>query len=55
MKTDVEIDQELELYNINEIAKQLNIPEDKIETYGPNKAKIDLELLNQKQDVCILI
>jgi len=50
MKTDVEIDQELELDNISEIAKQLNIPEDKIETYGPNKAKIDLELLNQKQD-----
>ena len=49
-KSDIEIAQENKLMFINEIAKQLNIPEDYIECYGKYKAKIDYNLLAKKAD-----
>ena len=39
--TDVEIARNAELKDITEIAKELNLPEDAIETYGKYKAKIN--------------
>ena len=53
MKTDIEISNECNLYNIKEIAKKLNIDDENLECYGKYKAKIDLnilESLNDKKD-----
>ena len=47
MKNDLQIAKEIELKPIIEIAKELNIA-DKIENYGKFKAKIDLDVMNQK-------
>ncbi len=50
IKTDIQIAQENEMTNIREIAKTAGIPEDYIELYGNYKAKIDYNLLNEKND-----
>ena len=47
MKTDIQIAQEATLVPIGQIAKKLEIPEDKLEYYGPYKTKIALEFCNQ--------
>ncbi|MHA2018825.1 MAG: formate--tetrahydrofolate ligase, partial [Promethearchaeota archaeon] len=43
MKQDIEIAREAELRPINEIAAKMGIPEEALEPYGKNKAKISLE------------
>ncbi|CAM3601425.1 formate--tetrahydrofolate ligase [Erysipelothrix urinaevulpis] len=50
MKSDVELDQLMNLQAINEVAHKLGLDEDKLELYGPYKAKLDLDLLEGKQD-----
>ncbi|MBR4852712.1 MAG: formate--tetrahydrofolate ligase [Clostridia bacterium] len=45
MLTDIEIAQSVKLRHINEIAEKAGIPEEYLELYGRNKAKIDLSLL----------
>ncbi len=47
MKTDIEIAQEVEIKDIREIAKKLNMGEDDIITYGKNKAKINHKLIEK--------
>ena len=47
MKTDIQIAQEATLVPIGQIAQKMGIPEDKLEYYGPYKAKISLEFCNQ--------
>ncbi|MDD2190746.1 MAG: formate--tetrahydrofolate ligase [Eubacteriales bacterium] len=46
-KSDIEIAQEGSIYPIEEIAGQLKIPEDYLETYGRYKAKVDYNILEQ--------
>lgn len=48
-KTDIEIAQEAEVWNINEVAKQLEIDEKYIEQYGRDKAKISLDYLKDNE------
>ncbi len=45
-KTDIEIAQEAEIKPIQEIAKTAGIPEDKLEYYGPYKAKVALDSID---------
>ena len=45
MLTDIEIAQSVKLQHICDIAEKAGIPEDYLELYGRNKAKIDLALL----------
>ncbi|MBO5982057.1 MAG: formate--tetrahydrofolate ligase [Clostridia bacterium] len=45
MLTDIEIAQSVKLRHISEIAQKAGIPEEYLELYGRNKAKIDLSLL----------
>ena len=45
MKTDIEISNECNLYNIKDIANKLNISDEYLECYGKYKAKIDLNIL----------
>lgn len=49
MKSDVQIAQEAKKKHVMEIAKELNIPEEKVELYGNDKAKIDLSVLNDSK------
>jgi formate--tetrahydrofolate ligase len=49
-KSDIEIAQESTMLPVLEVAEQLGIPEDYLESYGKYKAKVDYNLLNQKQD-----
>lgn len=49
-KTDIEIAQEAEVWNINEVAKQLEIDEKYIEQYGRDKAKISLDYLKDNEE-----
>lgn len=49
-KTDIEIAQEAKPVHIHEIAKKLEIHEDYVEAYGKYKAKIDYNLLAQRND-----
>ena len=54
--TDVEIARSIKLKNIIEIAKEANIPEDAIESYGKYKAKIDYrQIQNSKKGKLVLI
>ena len=51
--TDIEIQNKAELKNIIDIAKKINVQENTLELYGPYKAKINLdkiENLNEKND-----
>ncbi|MCI9476733.1 MAG: formate--tetrahydrofolate ligase [Emergencia sp.] len=50
MKSDIQIAQEVEMANIREIAKSAGIDEKYVEQYGNYKAKIDYNLLQEKQD-----
>ncbi|MEY8019536.1 formate--tetrahydrofolate ligase [Muriicola sp. SD30] len=45
--TDIQIAQSVEEKHIREIAAFLNIPEDKLEYYGSNKAKLPLNLIKE--------
>ncbi len=49
-KSDIEIAQESKPLAITEIAKQVGIPEDYIESYGKYKAKIDYNYLKQLEN-----
>jgi len=46
MKSDIQIAQEAQMYNIKEVAKSLDIKEDDLEFYGKYKAKLSNELLS---------
>ena len=50
MLTDIEIAQQCKPLPIEEIAKKINIPEDSLELYGKNKAKVDNLLLRNLAD-----
>ena len=50
IKSDIQIAQEVEMANIKEIAKSAGIDEKYVEQYGNYKAKIDYNLLQEKQD-----
>ena len=43
MKSDIEINRECNILNINEVAKKINISEDYLECYGKYKTKINLK------------
>ena len=49
MLTDIEIAQSVKLRHISEIAEKAGIPEEYLELYGRNKAKIDLALLKDSE------
>lgn len=49
-KSDIEIAQESKILGINEVAKQVGIPEEYIENYGKYKAKIDYNYLKQLEN-----
>lgn len=51
MKTDVQIGQEAEMKPIVEIAKKLDVEEKYLENYGNYKAKISLDILEEKKNV----
>ncbi len=54
--SDIEIARRIKLKPITEIAAQLGVPENQLEQYGPFKAKIPLNLIDQKKvDRCNLI
>lgn len=48
-KSDLEIAQAAKLTHINKIASILSIPEDDLELYGKYKAKLPLDLINEKK------
>ena len=50
MKTDIEIAQSVDLEPIDQIAKKINIAEEKLEHYGKYKAKINLDEEKPNQD-----
>ena len=50
IKSDIQIAQEVEMANFREIAKSAGIDEKYVEQYGNYKAKIDYNLLQEKQD-----
>lgn len=50
MKSDIEIAQEAVLLPIREVAKQLDLTEDDLETYGKYKAKISDEVMNRTKE-----
>lgn len=50
IKSDIQIAQEVEMANIREIAEAAGIDEKYVEQYGNYKAKIDYNLLQEKQD-----
>lgn len=47
-KSDIEIAQESTMLPVLEVAKQLDIPEDYLESYGKYKAKVDYNILTEK-------
>ena len=53
--TDIEIAQSIEMKKINEVAKTAGIDEKFVDYYGKYKAKIDLSLLDEKEDKAKLI
>ena len=50
MKTDVQIAQEAKILPISEVAAKLGLKEDQLEHYGKYKAKISLEVLEERKD-----
>lgn len=48
MKTDIEISQSADLWNIKDVAQKINIPENQLEQYGNYKAKVSIPTNNQK-------
>lgn len=55
MKSDIEIAREGKKEPILKIAKNLNIPEEKIKQYGTDKAKISLDLIEKPKGKLILV
>ncbi|MBQ3390676.1 MAG: formate--tetrahydrofolate ligase [Firmicutes bacterium] len=49
-KSDIEIAQEAEMKVINDVAEELQIPEEYVENYGKYKAKIDYNILQEYKD-----
>lgn len=50
MKSDLEIAQSISMKPITEIAAKVGVPKDSLELYGNYKAKVNLDLLEKKQD-----
>lgn len=50
MKTDIQIAQETPMLNILEVATKLGLTADDIEQYGKYKAKVNLDVLEQRKD-----
>ncbi|HLR21963.1 MAG TPA: formate--tetrahydrofolate ligase [Tissierellaceae bacterium] len=50
MKTDVQIAQEAKMKSISEVAEKLDISKDHLIQYGDYKAKVSLDLLEEKKD-----
>ena len=50
MKTDVQIGQEAKMNHINEVAAKLGIDEDYLSHYGKYKAKVSLDLTEDRKD-----
>ncbi len=48
-KSDIEIAQEAKPQDIREIAKKLGLTEDHLELYGKYKAKLSLDLIDEKK------
>ena len=55
MLTDLEIAQQAEIKEIGDIAKQLGISKDDLETYGKYKAKVSLNANGDKKAKLILV
>lgn len=55
MKTDIEICQETKMKPILEIAQELGLPADAVESYGNYKAKIDYRLLDPRRQTAKVI
>lgn len=51
MKTDVQIGQEAKMNHINQVAAKLGIDEDYLSHYGKYKAKVSLDLTEDKKDI----
>ena len=49
MKSDIEIARSIELRKIKELAKSVNMPEDKVTHYGRHIAKVDIELIDEEK------
>ena len=49
MKSDIEIARSIELRKIKELAKSVNMPEDKVTHYGRHIAKVDIDLIDQEK------
>ena len=49
MKSDIEIARSIELRKIKELAKSVNMPEDKVTHYGRHIAKVDIELIDKEK------
>ena len=47
MKTDIEISREAKYENINKVAKKLGVSGRYLESYGKNKAKINLNIMKK--------
>ena len=50
MKTDVQIAQEAKILPISEVAAKLGLKEDQLEHYGKYKAKVSLDVLEERKD-----
>ena len=49
MKSDIDIARSIELRKIKELAKSVNMPEDKVTHYGRHIAKVDIELIDEEK------
>ncbi|HKL13688.1 MAG TPA: formate--tetrahydrofolate ligase, partial [Halanaerobiales bacterium] len=49
MKSDIQIAQEAKMQPIIEIAKQLGLDKDDLELYGNYKAKLKLDVFNERK------
>ncbi len=47
--SDIEIAQKAKMQHINNIAEKLNIDEESLELYGKYKAKLSLDLIDEKK------
>ena len=47
---DIEIAKKAKIEKISEIAKKIDISEDKLEYYGKDKAKINIDDINEKKE-----
>ena len=50
MKTDVQISSEAKMIPIKDLAKKMGIKEEAVELYGDFKAKISLDIFNEKTE-----